>query len=494
MYSTMYTPSMKIIPLPRSIEKLGGSIGPFKGIILVIKSDVLKPILHVLKKDLKNLADIQVMDENLINPGDLIGVNTTTISLEIKDGFKEEEHEITIDKDISIEGGSYKAVTQGLSTIYQVIKNVSENGASFPRVKIKDSPFASYRGLLVDLARKKHKMKTLYKIVDMCRWYKLNHLHLHLTDKPAFTFPSKKYPMLPTKGHHFKWEELVDLERYATERGITIMPEMDVPGHARSMIKAMPETFKLNGEISNDVTINMGKEKVYEVIDDLIGELCEVFTSTPWIHLGADEVPFKGIDTDPDCHKYMKDGEIKSVEELYRHFITRLNEMVRKHGKTLCIWEGFRPEGEIEIPKDIIVFEFESLYNLADNLAREGYTLVNTSWLPLYVTPFRHWTAEEIFKWNMFQWRNWTKSSPATKKPIQLKTDARVLGAQVCSWEQKDKPEITSLRRRIAAMVERTWSVVKENADQAPSEEEVTNFLERLEFLDAKLDKLLKNS
>ena len=377
---------VKIIPLPRHIKSLGGSIGPFKGIILVVKNESLRPILQVLKKDLKNLAGIQVMDENFINPADLIGINTTTMTLEIVDGLEEEGHEITIDKDISIHGGSFKAVSQGLSTLYQVIKVFPKDGASFPRVEIKDSPFAPYRGLLVDLARKKHKMKTLYKIVDMCRWYKLNHLHLHLTDKQSFTFPSRKYPQLPSPRHHFTWDELLDLERYATERGITIIPELEVPGHARSMVRSMPEVFQLHGEIENDGAINMGKEKAYEVIDDLIGELCEVFTGTPWIHLGADEVNFDGMDTDPDCQQYMKENGLASPHELYRHFITRMNEFVKKHGKTLCIWEGFRPVGDVDIPRDIIVFEFECYYNLPDNLARDGYTMVNTSWKPLYIT------------------------------------------------------------------------------------------------------------
>ena len=167
----------------------------------------------------------------------------------------------------------------------------------------------------------------------------------------------------------------------------------------------------------------------------------------------------------------MKKNNLGSdIHELYRYFIVRMNNFFKSKGKQMFVWEGFSRNGKIEIPRDITVFEFESLYNLPNHLVEDGYKLVNTSWKPLYVVrsgnpdpnvlPLK-WGPERIYEWNMWRWETWYYKSPAHKKPIQLDRNKNVIGAQMCSWEQTDESEVPSLRKRLPSFVERIWNVDK---------------------------------
>jgi len=425
------------------------------------------------------------------------------ISLLLDDKLEAEEFHVITDQKILISGGSYKAISLAMTSLLHLIEKKDDH-TLLPIVKIRDYPDATFRGLLIDLARRWHSIKTLKKLVDMSAFYKLNYMQLHLTDDQSFTFPSKAYPKLATKDRHYSKEELVDLVNYAELRGITLIPEIDIPGHSRKFIETYPEIFspKLKkwgknmwgGDAFNNV-INIGSEKVYSALDIILDEVIEIFHTSPYIHIGADEATIDNLKGDPLAEAMMKKENLDgNVHELYRHFIVRMNDMVKSKNKTMCIWEGFKREGKIEIPKDLIVFEFESLYNLPNHLIEDGYTLVNTSWVPLYVVGTgieggwipRKWEPKKIYSWNMWQFENWYHKSPTSKKPIQLDKTPLVIGAQMCAWEQTDEGEIPSLRRRIPPFVERIWNTeYKVPFDQ---------FYTSLDKSDQKLSILINNS
>lgn len=135
-----------------------------------------------------------------------------------------------------------------------------------------------------------------------------------------------------------------------------------------------------------------------------------------------------------------------------------MNEIVKKHGKKTIVWEGFHKDGKTEIPRDVTVMVFESLYNIAPDLIAQGYSVINTSWQPLYVVNQRNWSPEYIYGWNMYRWENWWDQSKAFKNPITVPPTKMVLGAQICAWEQPEQAEIPSLRLRLPALSERLWN------------------------------------
>jgi hexosaminidase len=128
----------------------------------------------------------------------------------------------------------------------------SENGFRFPKVFIRDWPHADYCGVMLDVARQDHPIEAIRKVVQICRFYKARYLQLHLTDDQGWTFPSTKYPKLGTKNHGahggiaprvYNLDELKALVAYANARGVTIVPELEMPGHSGAALRSVPEIF-----------------------------------------------------------------------------------------------------------------------------------------------------------------------------------------------------------------------------------------------------------
>ncbi|MEM7511842.1 MAG: family 20 glycosylhydrolase [Bacteroidota bacterium] len=404
------------------------------------------------------------------------------IILELDPALGEEDFQIDIQGTVQVKGGSYHALTLAKTSLLQLVGE-KEGQLVFPVVSLKDQADASYRGLMIDLARKWHEMGTVKKLIDLAAFYKLNYVQLHFTDYQSYTLPSKAYPKLSTPNRHYSFEELAELEAYSQERGITIIPEIDVPGHSSPFVRMYPEIFALADTTENPYIINMGKEAAYEALDVLIGELTEVFQASPYFHIGGDEAMLTSVAQDPFVKAYVKEhGLGEDPHEIYRHFLVRMNEIVKKHGKQTCVWEGFTKEGEVQIPKDMLVFEFETNRYLPNELVADGYTLVNTSWKPLYVVNKKKWEPKTIYEWNMWRWENWWDRAPSFE-PIQLEVAPQVIGAQMCAWEQPEEAEIPSLRKRIPAFAERIW-----NTEQQITYEEL---MKRMDALDQKLSLLI---
>lgn len=406
------------------------------------------------------------------------------IIFEIDTSMHQEASIIEIDKTVSVKGGSYVALAGAKSTLLQLLEK-QDNMLTFPCVKIEDYPDAAYRGLMIDLARQWHDVPTIKQLIDLAAFYKINFVQLHFTDYQSYTLPSKKYPKLSTENRHYNFDDLKELEAYSQMRGVTIIPEIDVPGHSSPFVQKYPEIFAIKDTLTNPWIINMGKEEVYQALDELIGEAVSVFKSTPYFHIGGDEAIFTKVNEDPNVQEYIKKYGIgDDVHELYRQFLVRINNIVKKHGKQMCVWEGFGPDGTIQIPKDIIVFEFETNKYLPNALVEDGYTVVNTSWKPLYVVNQKKWEPKTIYNWNMWRWENWWDKVPSFE-PIQVDESPLVIGAQMCAWEQPQQAEIPSLRKRLPAFVERIWNT----EEKIPYE----TLMNRMELLDKRLSLLIED-
>ena len=223
----------------------------------------------------------------------------------------------------------------------------------------------------------------------------------------------------------------------------------------------------MDNGIKKSNVINIANEEVYKALDQIIAEVVEVFYNSPFVHMGADEAKLDLYKNVKEVKSFMKKNKLgDDVHELYRYFIVRVNKIVKKYDKQMLVWEGFRKEGKIKIPKDIIVFEFETLYNHPKNLIEDGYTLVNTSWTPLYavyggvknkMARRAVWSPERIYKWNKWRWEHFSKDVPGYN-PIQLNETPKVIGGQMCSWEQSGEAEIPVLRKRLPVFSERVWN------------------------------------
>ena len=435
-------------------------------------------LLEVLSSDIESITGIKLKTTNTKN-------RFADIIFEIDSTLIDEEYIIDINEVVKVKGGNYLAMARAKSTLLQLITK-DKGVLKLPVLHIKDYPDAAYRGLMIDLARKWHDINTIKKIIDLAAYYKVNYLQLHFTDNQSYTLPSKVYPKLPTKDRHYSFDELNELEEYSQLRGITIIPEIDVPGHSRQFISKYPEIFGIKDSKANPEIINMGKEDVYKALDTLIGEVLSVFKSTPYFHIGGDEARFNGVNKDPDVMNYIAKHNIgDDVHDLFNHFLVRMNSIVKKHNKQMCVWEGFGPESKIKIPNDIIVFPFETNRYLPNELIASGYSLVNVSWKPLYVVNYKKWEPKTIYNWNMYRWENWWEKAPSFD-PIQINKTNQIIGAQMCSWEQNQKNEISSLRKRLPAFVERIWNTEYKI--------DYSKLIEKIDYLDKHLSILIEDN
>lgn len=285
---------------------------------------------------LENLAQIFTQEIYLLTGVflkiDSAGEKPNNIILKIDTSLEEEEYMIQTDTQVMIKGGSYIGVAWGTVTLLQVISSSAiDNEIVFDSFRVEDKPFAPYRGLMIDVARNWHDIEVIKQMVLLCRWFKVKYLQLHMTDDQSFTFPSTAFLDLATPGRHYTKEQLIDLEKYASDRGVIIIPEIEMPGHAASFVNSVGYLFSCNRNNGGDA-ICVGHEDVYNALDTLIGEVCSIFKSTPYFHFGADEVNESGWMNCARCMEFMEKNAIDGVEELYRYFIVRMNDIVKKHG------------------------------------------------------------------------------------------------------------------------------------------------------------------
>ena len=451
------TSSPILIPNPQEISINKGSIDISNGFTIVANSE-----LNALKEVIAN--DYEMLIKAPLTSGDFL------MKLSIDSTLAKESYSINITKNIEITGGSYAVVAFAINTIWQAM----DDNFQIPAMEIIDYPNYSYRSIMLDVARAWHNIETLKEIIDLCRWYKINYLHLHLTDDSAFTFPSDTYPELATKNHAYTKQQLTELNQYAFDRGVVLVPEIDVPGHSSQFIKKMPELFGIKDHSKNSYTVSMGREETYAALDTLINEIANVFIYSPYIHIGGDEAFFTGMEKDKATIAYMEKHELPNLHELFLHFLVRMNESVKKTGKQTIVWAGFGEKGIIQIPKDVIVLNWEHTYHDPNDLVEKGYSIINASFKPMYVVNNRKWDASYIYEqWNPNRWESWAHEGDFYG--VELEENDLVMGATLCAWEQSQTNQMLRLRNRAAVMGQLLWSKPTLTTEQFESNQKVVD-------------------
>ena len=443
---------LMLLPVPKVVElDVMGHLNLRTQLMVEVGSPELKPLQDIITRDKFLLLG---PDAQVAAPITLQLSLAATDPAEPAEAFRAAQYELIVTgESIQIKGGSYEAVLNGLVTMWQA----TEEDGRIPLMTIRDHPDYPYRSLMLDVARAYYNIETLKQAIDLCRWYKLNYLHLHLTDDSAFTFPSTAFPELVTEGHRYTLAELAALNEYAHERGVILVPELDVPGHASPFIREMPELFGIAKTSDNPYTLSMGREDTYAALNILIGEIAAAFPHSPYIHIGGDEAFFVGMENDPATQSYMAEHELPNVHELFRHFLVRLNDMVRERDKQTIVWAGFGEHGELEIPKDVIVMQWNAVYHHPKALLAEGRPIINASFKPMYVVNNRKWSGRHIYEqWTPNRWESWAVDEDEFNG-IELPENDAVMGATMCIWEQRQTNMTNRLTGRLPAMGTRLW-------------------------------------
>lgn len=282
---------------------------------------------------------------------------------------------------------------------------------AIPIVNIKDQPRFGWRGFMLDVSRHFYTKEQVKEVIDQMAGLKLNTFHWHLTDDQGWRIEIKKYPKLTEIGawrvdyndedwSHNRWwgrpkakagdkatyggfytqEAIREIVAYAQERFITVLPEIDVPGHAQAAIAAYPEVachpgpyFVATGGAFRDNTLCPGKEITFEFIENVLHEVMDLFPSE-YIHIGGDECNKEAWKVDPDCQARMKTEGLKDEKELQSYFIKRVEKIVNAKGKNLIGWDEIL-EGGLAPNATVMSWRGESGGIAA---AEEGHNVIMT--------------------------------------------------------------------------------------------------------------------
>lgn len=282
-----------------------------------------------------------------------------------------EEYRLTVNSDgIVVQGGGYGGVFNGIQTLLQLLPDgiYAKNRrlpAEVVHCEISDKPRFDYRGLLLDVARTWIPAERLKRYIDLMAYHKINKLHLHLADDEGWRIEIKSHPELAQKGgfrggdspvhpRYAKFDEkwggyytrsqMRGIVAYAMARNIEIIPEIDMPGHSRALAAIHPEilcgytpdTSATNGLDLRNVWC-VARESNYELIDDIIRELSEIFPSK-YIHIGGDEVDVSQWESCPDCRRLKREKGLQSRAQLENLFISRVSEILSRYGKRPAVW------------------------------------------------------------------------------------------------------------------------------------------------------------
>ena len=266
--------------------------------------------------------------------------------------------------DISVDGVTVSANgTWGALHALTTLAQLADSAGRLPVGHIEDAPRYSWRGLMLDTVRHFPGARALYDVVDVMAFYRLNVLHLHLSDDQGFRMPSDAFPKLPGREHYSR-RQLGELVQRAADRGIRVVPELDMPGHVTSWLASYPEWAPArpegrgceSGTGAGDeadasrpiaaskrfgphpAVLNVADEAVYRAIDDLFGELADIFPD-PYVHIGGDEVLPGWWMESVAVRSYMERRGLADAVALQAHFNGRVAEIAGRHGKRLIGWD-----------------------------------------------------------------------------------------------------------------------------------------------------------
>ena len=266
---------------------------------------------------------------------------------------------------ILIRATSGAGLFYGMQTLLQLAQPSGAGSYSIASVEIEDTPRFAYRGLMLDVSRHFSPKEFIKKQIDALAYYKINRLHLHLTDAAGWRLEIKKYPLLtefaawrtdPTwkqwwnggrkyvrfdapgaYGGYYTQDDIREILEYARQHYITVIPEIEMPSHSEEVLAAYPQ-LSCSGEPYKNSDFCVGNEETFTFLENVLTEVMELFPSE-YIHIGGDEAGKSAWKTCPKCQKRMTDEHLANVDELQSYLIHRIEKFLNNHGRHLLGWD-----------------------------------------------------------------------------------------------------------------------------------------------------------
>lgn len=455
---------MKIIPQPMSVKMSGGSFGFWES--LVFDNDCFE-------------AKCLSVYLNSLNIKTAFGKNAN-IFFELDDRQNKEAYSVSIKEDkIEVKAASHAGFFYATQTLKQIF---CEYGRVLPCCEIIDEPRFAFRSFMLDNGRYFYSCDDVKKMIDIAALHKYNVFHWHLTEDQGWRIEIDKYPLLTkvgskrahtnfnifkSHGGFYTKEQIKEIVNYAHQRHMSVMPEIDMPGHMRAAIAAYPELTCFERKLSvathfgvkHDI-LCAGKPQVYDFVFDVLKEVFELFDDE-YIHLGGDEAVKHRWRLCPNCRKVIEDNKLKGgAEQLQAYFLDKVADFCVKNGKIPMIWYY---ENANHIKNKSTVFEYYS-----GNAALGGDTL--TSGILAEIEGGRR-VLNATSSANYLDLPYGTislKNAFCYESDLTGDLNKNLIGTEACLWTEYvpnlKSAEVKTLPR-LAALAENCWSKDKQDYD-----------------------------
>ncbi len=477
--STSEPPDVGIIPQPNSIKKKDG-VFEIKSSTLVYASP--NPATQKVAKEF-----MRFIEDNYglkLKPTDKMSSNAINFIRSLKEGVREGEYSLDISRNkVKVTSSSDAGVFYGMQTIKQLLTPRSYfQKPVLSCMMIEDYPEFEWRGLMLDVSRHFFSKDSVKKILDILALHKMNKFHWHLTDGIGWRIQIDKYPLLTERGawrvpepEDAPWrqyrtclkndprgayggfytkDDIREIVKYAAERYIDIIPEIEMPGHSEAALQCYPE-LQCVGQHNSGVYC-AGNEKTFEFLQNVLVEVFDLFPYN-YVHIGGDEVNKKYWLHCPLCRKRMKEEGLKTGEELQSYFIRRIEKFIHANGKMLIGWDEILEGG---LPVRASVMSWRGMKGGIE-AAGTGHFVVMSPGNPCY---FDHSQGLSVFEPDA-----WGGYNPLMKvydfypvpKELDIEGRRHILGAQGNLWTEK----VATLKHaeymilpRLSALSEVDWT------------------------------------
>jgi hexosaminidase len=441
-----------LMPVPANVTWKSGRLAVDKNFKVSLSGktdDRLKSYVSRIMRRLEARTVLEFSREFSTNSN--LSIETQSTGNAIPKLGDDESYNLDInEKQAKLTAATTVGAMRGLETFLQLLER-DKDGFYFPAVSIQDKPRFPWRGLLIDSARHFQPLEVLRRNLDAMAAVKLNVLHWHLTEDQGFRVESKKFPELHLQGSDgdfYTQDEIRGIIKYAADRGIRVMPEFDMPGHATAWVVSHPEIASAPGPYKIerqpgvfDPTLDPTNEKTYKLLEPFFAEMAALFPDA-YMHIGGDENEGKQWAANANIQAFMKKNGLKNQDDLQQYFNRRILKFLEKSGKIMMGWdEIFQPD----IPKNIVIQSWRGQEALA-KVARQGNTgiLSNGYYIDLMQPASDHYVVDPL----------------PVNTTLNAEEQKRVLGGEATMWAEWVTPETIDSRiwTRTAVIAERLWS------------------------------------
>lgn len=377
------SPAPAVIPRPAEMEKRPGvcKLLPNMRVVFLVYNPEVRAIANGLATDLSRKTGWKL---TVFGPADVGGRHAGVADIKLVIGnaderVGEEGYEVTVTRaDIELKAATARGLSRGTQTLRQLLMTTggadgdhdATTGWVVPCVHIKDWPRYRWRGMLLDCCRHYLDKAFIKRYIDLLAYHKMNVLHWHLTDDQGWRIEIKKYPRLTEVGAwrgtgdgryggFYTQEDVKEIVAYAASRYVTVVPEIEMPGHSLAALAAYPELSCTGGpfEVSTrwgivEDVYCAGNDQTFAFLEDVLSEVIELFPSE-YIHIGGDECPKTRWKVCPRCQARIRAEGLKDESELQSYFIRRIEKFLNSKGRRLIGWDeilegGLAPNATVQ--------------------------------------------------------------------------------------------------------------------------------------------------